>query len=408
MAPQRTAPQRTAPPAGALEEWGEPLRWFRRVERLWRPGVSALAGRAQHAEAAGDLELATRLYLEAGARDDASRVLGARAQSALDAADRLRLLSLALEHCGEARRPGLRREHASLRLELCQTGELQLTRFELVQLGNDLSELGEHQLAADAFGLAGDLEAQTGALVEAGAIERLEAVFDADESRQRLARDREQTSKNAVDLERLGRRRAVLAVAADQPDDGASRLGELAHRIKLTRVTGPMLRLELAGERRQFVLGERVTLGRGNAAIVVASPAVSRRHLELRREDGVPILVDMSKNGTTLRGIPLGGSVPVRSRLEVVLGGEVVVSVAPHEEYGLELRIAEQSYWVPLGDLTSSVGSFCRGPDDWVELCPPARGVYLNSVQVLERIQLCAGDELKPARDAAASVRVLP
>src|SRR5690606_38706461 len=119
-------------------------------------------------------------------------------------------------------------EQASLKLELCQTRELLLTRQELGRLGRDLAELGEHQLAADAFGLAGDLEAETSELVEAGAIERLEAVFDADESRQRLERDREQTTRNAVDLERLGRRRAVIVLAADQPDEPASRLSELA------------------------------------------------------------------------------------------------------------------------------------------------------------------------------------
>ncbi|HEY6723035.1 MAG TPA: FHA domain-containing protein [Polyangiaceae bacterium] len=382
-------------------------RWWTRVEGLWRPGVSAVVERAKHAEAAGDLELATRLYIEAGARDDAGRVLGARASSALTATDRLRLLSLALEHCSEARRPELRREQSSLKLELCQSRELYLTRSELIGLGKDLTGLGEHQLAADAFGLAGDLESQTAALVEAGAIERLEAVFDADQSRQRMERDREHTCKNAVDLERLGRRRAVLAVAADQPEASASRLGELAHRIKNARVNGPLLRLELAGERRQFVLGDRVTLGRANAAIVVASPAVSRRHLELRREDGVPTLVDMSKNGTTLRGIPLAGSVPVQSRFEVVLGGEVVVSVEPHDQYGLELGIAKETFWVPLGELSASVGSFRCGADDWVELWPPAAGVYLNSFHVLERIQLCAGDELKLARDADDAVRVL-
>lgn len=381
-------------------------RWWTEVERLWRPRVSALVERAKHAEASGNLEQATELYIEAGARDDAGRVLGVRAQSALTATARLSLLSLALEYCSEARRPELRREQASLKLELCQTRELLLTRHELGRLGRDLAELGEHQLAADAFGLAGDLEAQTSELVEAGAIERLEAVFDADESRQRLERDREQTTRNAVDLERLGRRRAVIALAADQPDEPASRLSELAHRIKTSRVMGPLLRLELTGVRRQFVLGESVTLGRAGAAIVVASPAVSRRHLEFRREDGVPTLVDVSKNGTTLRGVPLRGSLSVQSRLEVVLGGEVVVSIEPHERYGLELTVAGDVYWVPLGALTSSVGSFCCGVDDWVELVPPARGVYLNSVHVLERVQLCAGDELRPARDADAVVRV--
>jgi len=381
--------------------------WWTRVERLWRPGASALVERARHAEAGGDLELATRLYIEAAARDDASRVLRARANSALTAQDRLGLLSLALEHCSEAQAGQLRREHASLKLELCQSRELYLTRPELARLGRDLALLGEQQLAADAFGLAGDLEAQTTALVEAGAIERLEAVFDADESRLRLERDREQTARNAMDLDRLGRRRAVLALAADQPEDTASRLGELAHRIRMRRVIGPVVRLELAGERHQFVLGDQVTLGRANAAIVLASPAVSRRHLELRRDGGAPVLVDVSKNGTTLRGIPLSGSLPLESQLELVLGGEVHVSIAPHAEYGLELTISNETFWAPLGDLVTSVGSFRGGSDDWVELVPPARGVFLNSVHVVESVQLCAGDELRLHKDAATFVRVL-
>ncbi|HEU5073973.1 MAG TPA: FHA domain-containing protein [Polyangiaceae bacterium] len=382
-------------------------RWWTRVERLWRPGVSAKLARAQHAEARGELEQATQLYIEAGAHDAAARVLGARASSALTSVERLGLLSLALEYCAVARRPELRREHARLKLELCQSRELYLTRSELAELGRDLAEFGEPQLAADAFGLAGDLEAQTAALVEAGAIERLEAVFAADQSRQRLERDREQTTRNAIDLERLGRRRAVLAVASDQFGDGASPLGELAHRIKTSRVTGPVLRLELAGERHQFVLGDEVTLGRANAAIVVPSPAVSRRHLELRREAGVPVLTDVSKNGTTLRGIPLAGSVPVQSRIELVLGGEVCVSVEPHARYGLELAVSKEIFWAPLGDLTSVVGTFRSGSDDWLELIPPERGIYLNAVHVLDPVQLCAGDEIRPARDAEVAVRVL-
>ena len=256
--------------------------------------------------------------------------------------------------------------------------------------------------------MAGDLEAQTSALVEAGAIERLEAVFDADESRQRLERDREQTTKNAIDLDRLGRRRAVLAVAADQPEGSASRLGELAHRIKVHRAAGPVLRLELEAERRQFVLGGEVTLGRANAAIVVSSPAVSRRHLEFSRKEGVPALTDVSKNGTTLRGIALSGSVPVKARIEVMLGGEVPVCVEPHERFGLELSVLKETFWLPLGDLELPVGRLHCAADEWIELEPPPQGVYLNSVHVLERVQLCYGDELRPARQGTWVARVLP
>lgn len=382
--------------------------WWTRVERLWRRSGSALIERARFAEAEGDLELATRLYIEAGSGQDTSRVLWARVQSALTGGERLKLLSLAIEHASEGQRRMLRQKHASLKLELCQARDLYLTRPELSELGRELLDLGEPHLAADAFGLAGDLDAQTSALVEAGAIERLEAVFDADESRQRLERDREQTTRNAIDLDRLGRRRAVLAVAADQPEASASRLGELSHRIKARRASGPVLRLELEAERRQFVLGSEVTLGRANAGIVVSSPAVSRRHLEFSRKEGVPALTDVSKNGTTLRGIALSGSVRVQSRIEVMLGGEVPVCVEPHERFGLALSVLQETFWLPLGDLELPVGRVLCAPDEWIELEPPQQGVYLNSVHVQGRVQLCYGDELRPAREGAWVARVLP
>ena len=116
--------------------------WWTRVERLWRRGGSVLVERARFAEAEGDLELATRLYIEAGSGQDTSRVLLARVNSALSGTERLKLLSLAIEHASEAQRPVLGRRHAGLKLELCQARDLYLTRPELSELGRELLELG--------------------------------------------------------------------------------------------------------------------------------------------------------------------------------------------------------------------------------------------------------------------------
>lgn len=67
----------------------------------------------------------------------------------------------------------------------------------------------------------------------------------------------------------------------------------------------------------------RVTIGRGpDCDCVVYDTTVSRRHAELRREDGGWVLTDLgSTNGTRLNGLRLTGEAAVRPGDEVVFGG---------------------------------------------------------------------------------------
>src|SRR5690606_38989652 len=152
---------------------------------------------------------------------------------------------------------------------------------------------GEPRLAADAHGFAGDIEAQTAALVQAGAIDSLEAVFDADQARARAERQRRATADRVFDLEQIGARRPALALAREKPNVQSPKLAELARRIVERRLGDCSFQVELHGQVLGFVLGSRVTLGRSGSSINVPAPAVSRLHLALEVRDGEPVLVDL-------------------------------------------------------------------------------------------------------------------
>ncbi len=381
-------------------------RWLARLSRVMRREKSELEMRARRAEVRGELTLATELFLQAGAKDEVGRVLSLRAKSAPSGTERLELLNLARDYSGEARRAELGRQTAVLRLELCQQRMLLLTRAELGELGCELAAHGEHRRAADAFGLAGDLEAQTTQLVEAGAIDRLEAVWDADQRQLEAVRSRERAVSQASDLFRAGRRRAALALLAEQPERHVVRLLELERHIRLSRVIGPEVALSFHGQTQRFVLGDRVSLGRQDASIVLPSPAISRTHLMLERAGEEMVVRDVSRNGTTLGGVPLAAPLPLSSPLELVLGGEVRVKLIPHARFGVCIVLPERTLLAPLGELDLEAGRVSSADDRWVELEPAASGAYLNSWRVTERIQLCRRDELSLLPGAPPIARV--
>jgi tetratricopeptide (TPR) repeat protein len=380
--------------------------WLYKLARFWRPRAASRTRQARRAEATLDLARATRLYLQAGASEEALRVLLARADSALDAHERLKLLSLARQLSSGTAQAELVRRHAVLKLELVKRRALLLTASELNQLGHELATSGEHQMAADAFGLSGDLDAQTDELVEAGAIEQLESVFEAHERRDALSRARQRILERARDLYRMGQRRAALELCHEKLGASEPRLSELSRRIQSERAGETPVHLEFDGSVERFVLGERVTLGRSGSSLVVPSPAVSRIHLAIERRDGEPTIVDVSKNGTTLGGVPLAAALPVREPLELCLGGEVFVRFEPDARFGLRVSLLDQTVLLPLAALVLDVGAISVGPGGWLELDPGPR-VFLREWEVLGRVQLCRGDEFRLERGGAVVLRVL-
>jgi hypothetical protein len=277
----------------------------------------------------------------------------------------------------------------------------------LDELAGELSNLGSPELAAEAHALAGNVEDQARALVEAGAIERLEAVLDADRQRSQHEVASKQRALHAYDLESSGRRRQALALARSGAGAGSDpKLSELARRIEANRISGPRVVLEFAGTRRHFALGSEVSLGRAGATLEIPSPAISRSHLVISRGEFGPTVRDVSRNGTTLGGVLVDTTLAINEPLTLELGGQVKVRLAPDPEFCVSLELLDSVWFVPLGALRSEVGVFALGNDGWLELDPAGAEVYLGELRVTHPVELCRGDRLSLVRDGPVVVEV--
>jgi len=297
-----------------------------RTRALFRRLSFGKGARARREEALGRLEQATLHYVEAGELEDAARLCALRADAAADAGERLKLLGQAIGYLdADAARP-LRVRRARLKLDLARSGEAALARSELGALGDEFEQLGEPALAAEVHALAGDTEAEARALVQAGAVERLEQVLETEQQRTRSARERDSIGQRARDLLASGRRRDALALARERPDD--ANLLPFVRELEAKRASGPRADLVIDGQRLELCFGDSVVVGRSEAGINIGSPSVSREHLMIRRGTSGPEVVDLgSRNGTKLAGAQLDTPVSVGARLELVLGDEVTLSI---------------------------------------------------------------------------------
>jgi hypothetical protein len=362
--------------------------------------------RARRLEASGRLEEATALYLDAGQKGEAARLFLLRAEAAPDPLERLRLLGQARSLAEGEQRDDAARRRARLSLELVKAGKLVLVAHELAELAKELEGLGEPAAAAEAYARAGDVDGQARALVGAGAIEKLEQVLGAEQERVRKARDKDERERRVRDLELAGKRREALSLA--RRDAGADeRLAALAAEIEARRVLGPRVRLEIDGETSVVLFGERVLVGRAGADLVVASPSVSREHLSIRRGSRGPEVIDEgSRNGTLLGGARIDVPVAVGSGVELMLGGDVPLRVAPWSS-GVRIDVAGETLHAPLGAL--QVGSFelALGDDRWLELVAAAEPALLGGLRVEREIELCRGDEIRESAGGPARIRVI-
>lgn len=363
----------------------------------------ARTARARRQEALGHLDEATALYVEAGARDEAARVLALRAGSALEPGERLALLAQAAGMAEGDAAHELYVRRARLSLELARAGTLRPGQSELRALGQQLEAMAEPALAADVYALAGDTDAEAQALVAAGAVERLEEVLDARQSADRKTRERDELARRVRDLEQAGRRREALSLGAGLRDDAD--IAALLRRIEIERVSGPCAKLVLDGTELEIAFGDELVIGRAEATLVVASPAISRRHLLVRRGISGPEALDAgSSNGTTLAGARVDVPVAVGEGIELLLGGEVSVALAPWKS-GVRVAVGRRVVYAPLGPLDVDGWRIAPAPDDWLEL--EARSpAFLGALRVDARLELCRGDALAPAAGAPPRLEV--
>jgi hypothetical protein len=368
---------------------------------------------ARGKELAGNLEAAVELYLEASLPDEAARVLLLRADGEPALHRRVMFCDLAARTAAdEGIKTKARLRKARLAFDMLKAAGAARAKSELVAVARDLEEVGELEAAAEAFALAGDQEGEVRALTAAGAIEKLEERLKDAAAGARAEREKSVILSRVTDLDRTGERREALRLAdawlRENQDDA---LAHAARSIRARLLRGPMVELEIDGERVRCALGRDVVIGRGDATIVVASRAVSRQHVRLFRGPDGPMVEDLgTRNGTSLAGARLSGPIAVGSGLRLEVGTGVPLGLSAKGAAVL-VEIAGEQYVAPLGEL--EVGPWridceVEGDISFVVLrAPPgAPRPVLGSFALGERAELCAGDSIALERGGPILLRV--
>ena len=377
-----------------------------------------LARQAQERELAGDLGAAVSLYTEAGLPDDAARVLLLRADADPSAEKRMAFCALAAERAAGAElKQKARARKALLGFDTLRGRGGAFLPSEVLAVARELEEAGELERAAEAYALGGDGEGEVRALTAAGAIEKLEERLKAAESATRSRRDLETSLRRIADLDRTAERRAALEVArAALAERDDARIADAARVVRARLVRGPVVDLEVDGERGRYALGAEVTIGRGDATIVIASRAISRRHLRVwRAREGVCVEDLGTRNGTMLAGARLSAALPVGDGVSLMLGGEVPCRVEPVTagvEPGLfVVEVAGARHLAPLGDLPVHGWRVALDatPDESFVVLATAEGrerPYLGNFQLAARVELAHGDEICAVRGGPVCLSV--
>lgn len=380
-------------------------------------GKGRAAAQARTSELRGDLARAAELFGEAGQPDEAARVMILRADGETEARTKLQYLAQAaqLAPAGTERRKEARLRRAELLLALAGDASVSaIARHEVIEAARDLEAVGEPLKAAEAFARAGDKEGEARTLQAAGDVERLEFLLSSEQFKERSSRAREDRTKDIDLMIECGRRREALAALDDllraTPDDAPLR--ERANSLRARKVVAPIVGLDMLGSRWTLVLGDEVVIGRSEGAIKVSSNAVSRQHLRITREGGDVVVRDLeSRNGTQLRGINLAGALPVHDGLDLKLGREVSLRIAPCKrlEGAIEIEVAGERYVATLGKNVLPIDglTLATGTDGWVELVTEGAHAYVGGVEWTERATLLAGDAIATARAGEVAVRVV-
>lgn len=384
-------------------------------DRLFGKGRKGAAARA--AEVRGELGRAVEMFAEAQMPDEAARVMVLRGDGESDARTRLLHYTQAARTASEGTelRKEARKKRAELLLALAGDAAVSaVARHEVAEAARDLEDVGEPLKAAEAYARAGDKEGEARALQAAGDVERLEFLLSTEQHKERVVRAREDRWKDVDVMVASGRRREALASLEDllkaAPEDATLR--ERASALRSRRALAPLVVVESGGERFTMVLGDEVVIGRSEGSIHVASNAVSRQHLRLFREAGQPTVRDLgSRNGTQLRGANLAGPIGVGEGLDLKLGREVPLRIAPlpRVEGAVAIELGGQRYVACLGPtrLATPGIELRAGADGWIELVTHGTSIFAGDVEFVPGATLLLGDAFATRRGGDPEVRVL-
>jgi hypothetical protein len=381
------------------------MGFFARVGEIFVGRRRAALSHARRLEAMGGLEEATALYAEHGEPADAARLLALRADAVLDPERKRLLLSQAASFASGERLREIEAKRARLTLELAAAGSYSPSRFELGEIAARLEGVGEAVLAAEVYAFAGDRDAEARMLVEAGAIDRLETVLDSEQARERAERAQRTLHARVRDLLLSGARREALALGRDARG-GDPAVAHLLAQVEARRPALPRVGLVVDGERLDVLFGQELTIGRAEASLVIASPALSRKHLSLcRGAEGIEIADLGSRNGTFLAGARLAAPLKLGSGLALELGGEVPIVLQPWRD-GVRIETPAGAVHAPLGGLDLEGWMLTSSADGFIELEARTAAV-LDGLTVHGAIQLVTGDRLRRIPDGAVALEVL-
>jgi len=311
-------------------------RYTARVSFLRRV-FSADYRAALAAEAAGNVDLAAERYGLAGEHEGAVRMHLARAARARDRHAELGALRDAMRWAGED--PVLRRRAAAaLGKALYENARAEGIATERdrarIREAADLLVLGDdHALAGEALEAIGDHLAAANAYSAGGLVERMEGALAKDDDAAGRAREEADAFADYQTAMRIGRRdeargelvRAISAVS------GAAEYRRLLDQLDTALLTAG--KVELRRRNKPPIVAcaaQKLVLGRDPLCdLTLRTGGVSRQHAEISRGpegDGAPsafLLRDLdSRNGTSLRGMPLAGRVPLADTGRFALGDE--------------------------------------------------------------------------------------
>ncbi len=362
--------------------------------------------RARKLESEGELAAAAEAFLDARLPDEAARMWLLRADAEPKLERRIAFLEQAAQLAqSEEQKRKAQARRARLSFDLLRD-RAALAKSEVLQVAEQLLLAGEAQVAAEAFALVGDVEGEIRALTAAGAIDKLEDRLAGDAERARRDQQIAACLARMQDLDRACERSAALALARSLPQSDR-RVSDLAQEIAHRVLRGPSCELAIAGQPLAVVLGSEVTVGRGDASLVVASRSLSRVHLRLFRDEArVPHAEDAgTKNGTFLGGARLSGPVPIGAGISLKIG-DLECGLTSADERGVWIEIAGERQLAPLGPLVldaCAIDLIGAGRDERSFVVLERRGerpLFRHELELGPRVELCAGDEISTARGA--------
>ena len=286
------------------------------------------------AEAAGNVDLAAERYALAGELAGAVRMHLARAARAGNRTAELAALRDALRWAGED--PELVRQASrALGKALWEA-----TKAEGIATERDRAKVREaaellvagddHQLAGDALEAIGDHLAAANAYSAGGLVERMEGALAKDDATNNRAREEADAHAGYETAMRIGRRdeartELVRAVAAATV---AGEYRRLLDQLDTSLLTAGKVEVKRRGKPLIVACAaEKLVLGRDPLCdLTLRAGGVSRQHAEIERAGETFQLRDLdSRNGTSVRGLPLAGRVPLAGTGSFGLGDECTI-----------------------------------------------------------------------------------